>query len=190
MRKRRQIFIELTSLLDVILIMLFVILIQAKGQTANALAASEENHEQMVAMEQENMNLKQDKNALEHDLEIAREECESWKRQILTQNTVMDNSVLVTICVNADKTILFESEGEAAQQISYDVANENYARNTLIARMQEKLRTDAKVVFLVFQYDSHTIYQKEYEMLKKIVEDLQAKENLPLIFLERNTYTN
>ena len=38
--KRRQIFIELTSLLDVILIMLFILLIQAKTTTAQAIDAS------------------------------------------------------------------------------------------------------------------------------------------------------
>ena len=35
--KRRQIFIELTSLLDVILIMLFILLMQAKNTTAEAM---------------------------------------------------------------------------------------------------------------------------------------------------------
>ena len=35
--KRREIFIELTSLLDVILIMLFILLTQARTRTAQAL---------------------------------------------------------------------------------------------------------------------------------------------------------
>ena len=39
--KRREIFIELTSLLDVILIILFVLLTQARTQTADAMAAAE-----------------------------------------------------------------------------------------------------------------------------------------------------
>ena len=50
--KRRQIFIELTSLLDVILIMLFILLMQAKNTTAEAMdtaAAAESNTEQVRA---------------------------------------------------------------------------------------------------------------------------------------------
>ena len=39
--RRREIFLELTSLLDVIMIMLFVLLTQARTQTAEALSAAE-----------------------------------------------------------------------------------------------------------------------------------------------------
>ena len=55
MKRKRTIFIELTSLLDVILIMIFVLLIEARSQTAQAMdrAAREEQTAQEIGRELE-----------------------------------------------------------------------------------------------------------------------------------------
>ena len=51
--RRRTIFIELTSLLDVILIMIFILLTQARSQTASALEAAETERMTAAKLEEE-----------------------------------------------------------------------------------------------------------------------------------------
>ena len=68
--RRREIFIELTSLLDVILIMLFVLLTQARSQTTDALAAAEADHARAEAVEQELAASRAEADALRAETEI------------------------------------------------------------------------------------------------------------------------
>lgn len=187
MRKRQQIVIELTSLLDVILIMLFVILIQARGQTALAMTASEEDHERTVALEYEVEALHQTMASMEADQNLLREESESWKRRVLTQDVVLDNSLVITISVRDDYSILFESEKDASMCIPYSWANDNYARNALSSKIRELLQEDTAAVFLVLQYDRNSIYWREYEMLQDVFREAKTQaqdRELPLSILD------
>ena len=76
--KRREIFIELTSLLDVILIMLFVLLTQAKTQTADALAAAQADRAQVTALEQQLAESRA-------ETEAARSETEALQQQLANE---------------------------------------------------------------------------------------------------------
>ena len=95
--KRREIFIELTSLLDVILIMIFVLLTQARAQTAKALEnqAAEEKTSARLQEEVEDLSA-----SLDHawaELGIVQEENDQLKRQLMTQDLVLDESLVITI---------------------------------------------------------------------------------------------
>ncbi|MBR6705037.1 MAG: hypothetical protein IKI82_06365 [Lachnospiraceae bacterium] len=124
--KKRTIFIELTSLLDVILIMIFVLLTQARAQTTEAIddaaadrAALKEirrelKDEQAAAASREE-SLKAEIGALESKAADLETQVEELGRQLLTEDLVMDNSLVLTISVAADTSILLEvREGRAS----------------------------------------------------------------------------
>ena len=149
--KRREIFIELTSLLDVILIMLFVLLTQAKTQTADALAAAQADRAQVTALEQqlaesraetdaarsETEALQQEAEGLLSRTEKLQEEADSAKRRLLSRDLVTENSLVLTVSVPDGRQIRLETDGGGSQTISYAWEDDNYARNALLSAVTD-----------------------------------------------------
>jgi len=179
--RRRQIFLELTSLLDVILIMIFVVLTQARSQTAAALESAEADRSAAAQLQSELSESRAEAAQL-------RERAEALGRQVLTEELVVDNSLVLTVSVSSGGAIRLESAGADAALIPYDWADDTFAANSLRARLLEEMRTtDREAVFIVFQYDRAAIYRTEYEMIARIVQEvkLEAKQrDIPLSFLE------
>ena len=190
--KRREIFIELTSLLDVILIMLFILLTQAKAKTAEALdtAALAESSAAQIQTELSAAYAEQDALRAEIDAQAAR--ADGLERQLLTENVVLDNSLLLTVSVDRSGAIRLETEGEGLAALSYDWADDTYARNRLRGLLLEKLKdTDRQAVFLVFQYDRARIYHAEYDMIQGIIQEVKQEarqRDIPLSILELDLY--
>ena len=190
--KRREIFIELTSLLDVILIMLFILLTQARTRTAQALdtaALAESNAEQLQA---ELSAAYDEQNALRAAADAEAERANALQRQLWTENIVLDNSLLLTVSVDRDGTVRLETEGADKTAIPYDWGDDTYAQNRLRALLLDRLRTtDREAVFLVFQYDRAHIYHAEHEMIESIIQEVkqEAREReIPLSVLELDIY--
>ena len=186
--KRREIFIELTSLLDVILIMLFILLTQARTRTAQALdtaALAESNAEQLQA---ELSAAYDEQNALRAAADAEAERANALQRQLWTENIVLDNSLLLTVSVDRDGTVRLETEGTDRTDIPYSWGDDTYARNRLRALLLDKLRTtDREAVFLVFQYDRARIYHAEHEMIESIIQEVKQEarqREIPLSVLE------
>ena len=207
--RRREIFIELTSLLDVILIMLFIQLTQAKTTTAQALdtAAQAENtaaeaqtelaaaraERDVLRAEADEQRARADAQAQRADAEVQRADAEAdradtLQRQLWTENVVLDNSLLMTVSVDREGKLRLETEGAAVVVIAYDWADDTYAFNRLRGRLLEELKaTKREAVFLVFQYDRARIYHAEYEMVKDVIQEIKqaAREReIPLSILE------
>ena len=183
--RRREIFIELTSLLDVIMIMLFVLLTQARTQTADALSAAEADRAEAAAVRAELNELRGELGRTQRERDDAREEADARRRQLLSEDLVLDNSLVVTISVDERAVIRLESEGQT-QTVTYRWEDDNYARNALRAALHRAVAGD-KAVFLVFQYDRAVIYRSEYEMIRETMREarLEAREReLPLSILE------
>ena len=197
--KKRTIFIELTSLLDVILIMIFVLLTQARAQTAEAIedaaadrAALKEirrelKDEQAAAASREE-SLKAEIGALESKAADLETQVEELGRQLLTEDLVMDNSLVLTISVAADTSILLEvREGESIR-IPYDWNDSTYAVNRLRSLLYEQLGlAEERTVFLVFQYDRTAIYHAEYETILQVVQGTKleaSQKEILLSFIE------
>ncbi len=197
--KKRTIFIELTSLLDVILIMIFVLLTQARAQTTEAIedaaadrAALKEirrelKDEQAAAASREE-SLKAEIGALESKAADLETQVEELGRQLLTEDLVMDNSLVLTISVAADTSILLEvREGESIR-IPYDWNDSTYAVNRLRSLLYEQLGlAEERTVFLVFQYDRTAIYHAEYETILQVVQGTKleaSQKEILLSFIE------
>ena len=197
--KRRQIFIELTSLLDVILIMLFILLMQAKNTTAEAMdtAAAAESNTEQVRAELIEAYAEQDALKAEIDAETARadaqaERADALQRQLWTENIVLDNSLLLTVSVDRSGNIRLETEGNGLAALAYDWADDTYARNKLRGLLLEQLRdTDREAVFLVFQYDRARVYHAEYQMIEIIIQEIKQEartRDIPLSVLEMDLF--
>ena len=184
--KRREIFIELTSLLDVILIMIFVLLTQAKAQTAQALESAETDALRAQQLQTELEDARTEADAL-------REERDALGRQVLTEDLVTENSRIVTLSVAPGGAIRLESQGEAPALIPYDWEDDTFAANRLRSSLLDFLRSGAgETVFIVFQYDRSVIYRAEYDMITGITREikLEAKQrDIPLSLLELDTRT-
>ncbi len=191
--KRREIFIELTSLLDVILIMIFVLLTQARAQTAKALEsqAAEEKTSAKLQEEVEDLGA-----SLEHawnELGIVQEENDQLKRQLMTQDLVLDESLVITIRAE-DETIIREIRDGVSDAITYTWGNETYVSNKLKSLLLQDLsETEKHAVFIVFQYDRSSIYQNEYQMIESLIQEIKttAKDmDLPLSLMELDLGTD
>ncbi len=185
--KRRQIFIELTSLLDVILIMLFILLTQAKTRTAEALDTAALAESDAAALRMELTAAYDEQDVLQARIDAQEERADALQRQLWTENLVLDNSLLLTVSVDKSGQIRLETEGEA-ETIPYDWAEDTYAKNRLRGLLLDKLKgTDQEAVFLVFQYDRARVYHAEYNMIEDIIQEVKrvARErDIPLSVLE------
>ncbi len=169
--RKREIFIELTSLLDVILIMLFVILSQAKLQTDTALGQSAQAESQLEAVQQE-LETARGENALLY------EQLEKHQRQELSLGVVEENSLVVTISVQHSdvRYILVEEHGGPSHSIALDTQEENYSQNKLRSTVSNIIKDSGKeTVFVVFQYERQSIYQSEYRLIGSVVQELKAE---------------
>ena len=185
--RRREIFIELTSLLDVILIMLFILLTQAKTRTAEALDTAALAESDAAALRMELTAAYDEQDALQARIDAQEERADALQRQLWTENLVLDNSLLLTVSVDKSGQIRLETEGEA-ETIPYDWAEDTYAKNRLRGLLLDKLKgTDQEAVFLVFQYDRARVYHAEYNMIEDIIQEVKrvARErDIPLSVLE------
>ena len=190
--RRRQIFIELTSLLDVILIMLFILLIQARNTTAQAMDTAAQAESSVAELQAELAAAYDEQNALRSAADAEAERANALQRQLWTENIVLDNSLLLTVSVDRSGDIRMETEGQDQAAIAYSWEDDTYARNRLRGLLLDKLKTtDREAVFLVFQYDRARVYHAEYEMIEGIIQEVkrEARErDIPLSVLELDIY--
>ena len=169
--RRREIFIELTSLLDVILIMLFVLLTQAKTQADAAVSSAAEAEAAAASVQEELTRAETERDAL-------REKVGQLEREGITLGVVEENSLVVTLSVQAGepRAALIEPRDGASLRISLDPEDENYTVNRLRTALTGLLRDSGKeTVFVVFQFDRNAIYQTEYLLLTGVVRQLKQE---------------
>ncbi|MBQ7058040.1 MAG: hypothetical protein IJM83_01865 [Firmicutes bacterium] len=172
--KRREIFIELTSLLDVILIMIFVLLTQAKAQTAKAMDEQAYKEQEAISLQEEVEDLQASLDHAWEELGIVQEENDQLKRQLMTQDLVLDESLVITIRAEDDK-IIREIRDGSADSIAYTWGNETYVSNKLRSMiLQDLAETEKHAVFIVFQYDRSNIYQVEYQMIESLIQEIKT----------------
>ena len=192
--KKRQIFIELTSLLDVILIMLFMIMVQAEGKTAEAVDKAKHNEEAYASAAAEYDLLESAYAGKEAEAVRLQEELEDANRLLLSRDLVTENSDILTVSILSDRRIRLQSENGIYQSVPYDWEAPNYAANRVKAALKEwSEKADGKSLFLVFQYDRETIYYLEYEMIKASVQELKndlKKQDQMFYYIELDIRSN
>ena len=121
------------------------------------------------------------------------ERAEALDRARITDDLVLDESLVITLSADRRGAIRLESE-ELQESIPYDWDDDTYAANSLRARLLGLLRqTDREAVFIVFQFDRAAIYRAEYTMIGRVVNEikLEAKQrDIPLSYMELDTGEN
>ena len=201
--KRREIFIELTSLLDVILIMIFILLGQAKAQAKEAVDQAEAERAAMSGMSYEIEALKEEEAqmkasfgeaeaAFEKEKAALSESIDALERRLVTDGVVMENSLVLTISADDEAAVLLEVDNGESIRIPYDWGDDNYLKNRLASLLTEQLgNAGERSVFIVFQYDRTRIYQTEYEIIREVIGEIKleaGKREIPLNFIELDIF--
>lgn len=162
--KKRQILVELTPLLDVILIMLFVLLVQSKTQ--------------VQAAETDRSEAESESAVLRAELDGARNALEEAERRERTLGIVDERSAIVTVSVleTSPRRILIESESGTVTYVSLDSGRSDSARERFLGALRGVVEAEgAESAFVVFQYDRNGIYNSEYELIRDCVLELKPE---------------
>lgn len=174
--RNRSIIIELTALLDVIIIMMFVILVQSGNQVETAQASAAE-----LAAKQEA--LLEEYALLTEEAEELRTENDRLGRWVDGRATADENSHVITLSVRNTperRFIVVESEGVENARIPLSWDNGQYAANALYAELTSSIQKSSRqVVFLVFHYDRAAIYQTDYMLVHNAI---QQQKNNPHVY--------
>lgn len=164
---KRSPIIEMTALLDVIMILMFLVLTNASQSVEDlkqGYKSSEVLEQSIGELQSENVSL------------IRR----------LNSFTALENSCLIitlSVSRNEDKSrsVLLECEDAQNETLKLTWDNLQYVKNTLNAKIS-KLISGAlsgryQAVFMVFQYDRSVIYQTDYRLISGVIQS-QKRENV------------
>ena len=164
---RRSILIDLTALLDVILILMYLVLVNAtyKVEESKATALDVEALTARVhALEKENFEL------------IRR----TGSKFVLEQNCF-----IITLSVDKDeslRTILIEPENSTAERIELTWENGQYAKNILKTKLDQYVKrafdNGFQIVFIVFCYDRNIIYYSDHKLINSVILTQKANRNI------------
>ena len=180
MKKRKEILLELTPLLDVILIMMFYILMQ---NTFASQREIEDAKQKVEAAEQKAAGKEKEyedaaAKALEKENRL-KEELTVTEAKLAGEKAFEDYAKIVTISVftNGDDRRLHVVCGETDEEIAYGWDDLLYAKNSLVSALS-KYSDNASAdgpLFIVFGYDSKQIYKRDFELVQGVLSALGSQ---------------
>lgn len=195
MRRKRDIIIELTSLLDVIMIMIFMVM------TENGKLITEKQSS-LDSANRENQKLTQKADKLEADLDEALAKLdegsyeELLKRLQIAESKLEGyefmNGVVTVINIelenkynNAVRCLTFgtaSSESEARVCEIRSAKDRDDAVNRLRVYVSEHIsdvteKTDSPIVYMVFTYNPSKVYQDDYAAVNDALSDAEMRAN-------------
>lgn len=181
MKRRRSNVIELTPLLDVIMIILFMVL----SQTSGAVSDMQEQNE-----------------ALSAEIAAAGERYEELSGELLKTQSALDgfesvneNSVVVSIGIfrhSDDKRTITVTADDATKEISYDWNSLSYGESVLSKELSRICSENSdKAVFVSFTYDSTSLFRRDYEMISAVLSKTgDGAERIFISYNDMNERTN
>lgn len=176
MRKRKSVIVELTSLLDVIFIMLFMVM--NRSQTAaeeaqsNAAAEIAAAQVQVEAMEEEVEGYR----VIIDEVEADRLDLESIKNKLNSYEVFKEYATIISVSVldhSYKRTITVENGGEAVNT-DFDWDNMDYAESILAETLNSCITDSENPVFIVFSYNGDKIYRQDYNMVSEVMTEVQG----------------
>ena len=171
--RKRGIIIDLTSLLDVILIMLFMVIQNAGGQAAiykqkaaDAATTAQEAEERAASAEK----------AADRALSA-----------LSSYEALDENSVVVTISAGGSSGSRALTVGESTadgikneRSVASSPGSEIYMKNSLAADVNDIIRGDtkAKIAFVVFTYNADAVYKYEYDLIHGYLAEIAERDNV------------
>lgn len=191
--RRKEVIIELTSLLDVILIIIFMVLNQNGSQM-------EKQNEQLESISEENQQLKDENGDLSEELKEALSKLEEGDLEKLIEQLNIANSEINSYeYMNEVISIInVNLSGKYGNwTLSYGMSGENQSKwsttrikstsdlvsplNELKVYLDDKVsdalnNSDASFVYIVFNYDSSQINAKLYEMIDDALKNTESRD--------------
>ncbi len=172
MKRRNNIAIELTPLLDVILIILFMIITENNAEKERVTSEAAAAYEKLAAQNEQ----------LESSLEDTRTQLSEAGYIITGYQSFEEYSVIISVGISRQKDdsrlISIYSEG-IASEVSYGWDSLRYGRNALRTELSKLIPSDRETrpVFITFTYSADDIYQQDYELVTDVLGSL-ADENI------------
>ena len=175
--KKRDIVLDFTSLLDVIMILLFIVISNTATASAKVNEQAGKAQEDLAAAESEISDLEyrlQTKEAAEESYEIYTSEA-----VIVTMlNSEKDGSHYLTMFTG-------ENSEDAVTIMMGENSTQN-TRNRIRTYIEDILKnTENQPVYIVFRYDKYTIYRSEFEAAGEELRKL-SREHKEVFFKERD----
>ena len=189
--RNRGVMIELTALLDVIMIMMFLLLMQSRQQVGDAYRSAEENVAAAAEMAAE---LEAVRTETAAEIEAVQAEAEAslqtytdengyLKRLLNGRSIAEENSCILSVSIQGGgeaRYIRVEALDGAAETVSLAWDNRAYAANALHAVLTGIIReSEAQAVFIVFQYDRNLVYQSDYAL---VMDAVLRQKQMPHVF--------
>ncbi len=200
--KKRQILVELTPLLDVILIILFVIMAQSKLRAEAAVSeqtmaeqrlqhAVEERDQEKAEAGRLSAEFEAEKKALQDEIALLTDRLDQAKSVAEAKSSVLENSLLLVLRTSENGDLTLIRGDDELLRVRYEWHDEKFAYDNLKNAITDELkRTDRMAAFIVFRYDREKIYYAEYGMVRRIVGECRleaAKKNLPIHYVEQES---
>lgn len=200
-RRRRDIVIELTSLLDVIMIIIFMVMKQNSATIVDKQntidAVQKENTSQSAAIEELNSKADELSNQLaeaqgkleEGGADELRDKLQAAENKLASYEAIDDVVIVLNIGLenkynNTVRTLTFGQVSEESSVIdNHDDDEFDVSLNKMrvfIGDYIGKVQADTEnqtIVYIVFTYDPTKVYQRDYEAVGDALKDAEIKAN-------------
>ncbi len=180
MRRRKEISVELTPLLDVILIMLFLII---SGNTKAAEEAKSQAQQEISRMQEAADEISQQNETLSDELKTAENALYGYK-------TFDEYSLILSVGIenSSDNRTILITDGTTSQTVVYDWDNMRYGENALRAVLNDYISTAEDIpAFITFTFSSDKIYRQDYELITSVIDETaQEDKDIYVKYKERN----
>lgn len=200
-RRRRDIVIELTSLLDVIMIIIFMVMKQNSAMIVDKQntidAVQKENTSQAAALDELNSKADELSNQLaeaqgkleEGGADELRDKLQAAENKLASYEAIDDVVIVLNIGLenkynNTVRSLTFGKVSEESSVIDnhnddeFDVSLNKM--RVFIGDYIGKVQADAEnqtIVYIVFTYDPTRVYQRDYEAVGDALKDAEIKAN-------------
>lgn len=190
MKQRKQIALELTPLLDVILTILFMVLISITQQAQTAQADAQKALEDATSK-----------------IEMAEKRLTQLNQESISMELLQENCKVVTVTAynndsdDGSRRITIAEGKNTPYEIEYGWSALTFAKNAFkqtITKDYLTLNADEQIIFIVFQYDSKSIYNYDYTFINSVLTEINTNNphiylayyDIPLSVINDNLYTD
>ena len=180
MKRRKSVVIELTSLLDVIFIMLFMVMNDSRNAAYEAQSSAEKEVANIQAeaeiMRNEYSHQLDEYEKMLTELESERENIEYMQNRIDSYQQFDEYAEIISVYIldSGYKRSIRVADGKTAEVIDFDSDNISYGGKTLESTLNGYIDNSANPVFIVFSYDSNNIYIRDYNMVSAAITNVQG----------------
>ena len=180
MKRRKSVVIELTSLLDVIFIMLFMVMNDSRNAAYEAQSSAEKEVANIQAeaeiMRNEYSQQLDEYEKMLTELESERENIEYMQNRIDSYQQFDEYAEIISVYIldSGYKRSIRVADGKTAEVIDFDSDNISYGGKTLESTLNGYIDNSANPVFIVFSYDSNNVYIRDYNMVSAAITNVQG----------------